>query len=174
MFPGATDLFGTFDAKVDLQSGRVSLPTDFVSLRGQQVMVTLEPLKRYLEVRSLSEFNTFQQRMRRKASDLPIAEGTALLVKYLGTSLLAQVDNTYRLVLPKKTREILGSKGDVVMVGIGDSVQMWLADRWAQQNAELDQVLQDHYESYAGEIHRMEGTSPAQGTADAAPANPGA
>jgi DNA-binding transcriptional regulator/RsmH inhibitor MraZ len=155
MPPGFMDLFGTFDAKVDLQSGRVSLPTDFTSLKGAQVMVTTEPLKRYLEVRNLEEFTAFQQRMRRKADDLPAADAIALRVNYLGTSVLAQVDNTFRLVLPKRSREVLGGRGDVVLVGIGDCVQVWLADQWARQHGAGDEVLQGGYDSYAGEIHRM-------------------
>ena len=147
-------LFGTFDAKVDLGSGRVSVSTDLTLLKGKQFMVTIEPLKRYLEVRTLGVFNEFQARVLARADELPIALANAVRINYLGTAALAQVDNSFRLVLPKKTREFLGTKGDVVLVGVGDSLQIWQADRWAEAHAEMERALADNYEAYATEIHR--------------------
>jgi MraZ protein len=147
-------LFGTFDAKVDLGSGRVSVSTDLTLLKGKQVMVTIEPLKRYLEVRTLGVFNEFQARVLARADELPIAIANAVRVNYLGTAALAQVDNSFRLVLPKKTREFLGTKGDVVLVGVGDSLQIWQAERWAEAHAEMELALADNYAAYATEIHR--------------------
>ncbi len=147
-------LFGTFDAKVDLNSGRVSVSTDLTLLKGKQVMVTIEPLKRYLEVRTLGVFNEFQARVLARADELPIALGNALRIHYLGSAALAQVDNSFRLVLPRKTRDFLGTKGDVVLVGVGDSLQIWPADRYAEAHAEMERALAENYETYATEIHR--------------------
>jgi len=160
-------LFGTFDAKVDLVSGRVSVSTDLTLLKGKQVMVTTEPLKRYLEVRTLAVFNRFQERVLARADEMPIHLGNALRVNYLGSAALAQVDNSFRLVLPKKTREFLGNKGDVVLVGVGDSLQIWPAEAFAAVQKDLEKALAENYETYANEIHRS-------GRRDTAPTAQGA
>jgi DNA-binding transcriptional regulator/RsmH inhibitor MraZ len=160
-------LFGTFDAKVDLNSGRVTLSTDLTLLKGKQVMITTEPLKRYLEVRSLPTFNRFQERLLAKADELPIHLANALRSNYLGSAALAQVDNNFRLVLPKRTRDFLGNRGDVFIIGVGDCLQVWPADRWAAVQADLEKALVENYEAYATEIHRT-------GRRDIAPATQGA
>lgn len=160
-------LFGTFEAKVDLNSGRVSVSTDLITLKGKQVMVTIEPLKRHLEVRTLPVFHAFQARVLAKADELPIQVANALRTNYLGSAALAQVDNNFRLVLPRRIRDFLGSKGDVVLCGVGDSLLIYPAERWAEMQAEVDRALAENYDSYAAEIHR---STPR----DAAPAAQGA
>ncbi|MBP7125596.1 hypothetical protein KBD49_04440 [Myxococcota bacterium] len=157
-----SDLFGIYEGRVDLNSGRLTLSSDFESLKFSKVRVGIEPRRRYLQLRPLSTFEEMQERIRRKADTLGPEDGLFLRTLYLGSFGLTQVDTSYRVVLPKKARDLLKGSPDVVIVGVGDELQIWPLAAWERSQEEAQKRLQETYEQYATEIYRCAPAGEAQ------------
>lgn len=149
-----SDLFGIYEGRVDLTSGRLTLSSDFASLKVSQVRVGIEPRKRFIQLRPLSTFEEMQDRIRRKADAMNPEDALFLRSFYLGSFVLTQVDNSYRVVLPKKARELLKGNPEVVIVGVGDELQIWPQAEWERSLEEAHHRLQEMYGQYATEIYR--------------------
>ncbi|HOU52361.1 MAG TPA: division/cell wall cluster transcriptional repressor MraZ [Myxococcota bacterium] len=156
------DLFGIYEGRVDLNTGRLALSSDFESLKVKQVRVGIEPRRRYLQLRLLDSFEEFQNRIRRKADTLGPEDALFLRTLYLGSFGLTQVDSSYRVVLPKKARELLQGSPEVVIVGVGDELQIWPLASWERNQEEAQKRLQETYEQYATEIYRCAPAAEAQ------------
>jgi len=149
-----SDLYGTYEGRVDLNTGRLTLSSDFESLKFSKVRVGIEPRRRFLQLRPLETFEAMQARIRQKTDSLPFEDALSVRTLYLASFALTQVDNSFRVVLPKKAREILGGNPDVVIVGVGDEIQIWPQASWERRQEDAGKRLLETYEQFAPEIYR--------------------
>jgi len=156
------DLFGTYEGRVDLASGRLSLPSDFESLKFTKVWVGIEPWGRYLHLRLPATLEPLQDGVFKKANGAESPEKLSWLAFYLGEFWPTQVDNSFRLVIPKKAREVLKGDPEVVIVGIGHELQIWPRGEWERFREQARQIIRDTYEKYATEIYRCAPAEEAQ------------
>lgn len=145
-------LFGTSDGSLDAKSGRITIPSDMTDLRTANVRITADPLRRYLEIRTREAFEALVRRIETVAATLPSDAAEALLTDYLGFSGESQVDASWRLVLPKRLREILGGETDLVLCGAGDCLQVWPVGLWQQEQENRQAALKREYHRIAHAI----------------------
>lgn len=74
-----------------------------------------------------------------KVAALPMTDPRtrALERRLFGKAVELELDRQGRILLPQNLREAAGLEGEVVVVGLRNRVEIWSAERWAEQNAVL-------------------------------------
>lgn len=134
-----------FEASLDAKTGRFVIPADVHLLLGKTVRLTVDPLGRFLEVRSEGNFELLVERITAAEATLPVEVIAALRVDYLGFSAEGQIDGSLRLVVPKRMREVLGDEDDLVLIGVKDFLQVWPASRYREDRASRMQQFVGQY-----------------------------
>ncbi len=118
-------IFGFAELTLD-KAGRLVIPVEFFDrLKGREPMrVLLDPQGRCLELWTEARFQDLVARLARLAPTLPPETVSVMMTEYLGYSLQVQIDNAYRLTIPKRFREFLG-EDEVVLIGAGEALQIW-------------------------------------------------
>jgi len=119
-------VFGYAEVTLD-KAGRFLIPAEFYEqMKGRAPMrMTVDLQGRCLEVRTEEAFAGLVERIKSAARRLSPEAVSALMIEYLGFSVQVQVDNAYRLTIPKKMRETLDNGAELVLVGVGESLQIW-------------------------------------------------
>jgi MraZ protein len=60
---------------------------------------------------------------------------------YQGNSFEAELDSAGRVTLPSPLLEHAGISKDVVVVGVGDHIELWSHERWQAEQQELDRSI---------------------------------
>ncbi|SFK52813.1 MraZ protein [Lachnospiraceae bacterium KH1T2] len=112
----------TIDAK-----GRLIIPAKLREGLGDSFVVT-KGLDGCLAAYTAQSWTDLQQ----KLAALPEFSKEARAVKrfYLAGAFTAEVDKQGRVLLPVNLREHAGLIKDVVLVGVGDKVEIWSAEKW--------------------------------------------
>lgn len=146
---------GESTQKVD-NKGRVSIPASFrrvltagdpdwsEGLPANLVIVYGDHRRKYLECYTIEAIEAVDERIAR----LPLgsAKRTYLEKMFTGLSLETSVDNTGRLVLPKKLRDKidLNNDSEAFFIASGDRFQIWKPDTYeAEQNIGEDALFED-------------------------------
>lgn len=148
---GRFSVHGTFEVSLDPKTGRFNVPADMKALELEHVNFTRDPLGR-LEFRRTKDYDAFAKRMETAAASMELEAAEALLVDYVGFTVQALVDQNLRLIIPKKMREYLGDTASVVLVGIGDVVQVWAADAYNETKRKREEILRGAYSQFARKI----------------------
>ncbi len=119
-------VFGYAEVTLD-KAGRFLIPAEFFEqMKGRAPMrMTVELEGNCLEVRTEEAFASLAQRIRSAARRLSPEAISALMIEYLGYSVQVQVDNAFRLTVPKKMRETFQDESELVLVGVGEALQIW-------------------------------------------------
>ncbi len=147
-----TSLRGTSEVSLDPKSGRFNIPSDLQNLGYGPVNFTREPLGRFLEIRRNDNYEAFALRMEAAANSLDAEAAEALLVDYVGFTIQALVDTTYRVIIPKKMRECLGEPTSIVLVGVGDAIQIWPAEVYYETKSRREEALRNAYPKFGRHI----------------------
>ncbi len=118
-------LFGFAEVTLD-KAGRFVIPVEFFErLKGREPMrILMDPQDRCLELRTEARFQDLVARLTRLAPSLPPETVSVMMTEYLGYSLQVQIDNAYRLTIPKRFREFL-AEDELVLIGTGEALQIW-------------------------------------------------
>ena len=149
---GRFSVHGTFEVSLDSKTGRFNVPADMKALELEHVNFTRDPLGRFLEFRRQKDYDAFAKRMEAAAATMDLEAAEALLVDYVGFTVQALVDQNLRLIIPKRMREYLGDTNSIVLVGIGDVVQVWTADSYNETKRKREEVLRGAYSQFARNI----------------------
>ena len=87
----------------------------------------------------------------KKLSELPstLVKKTRQLKRfYMAGTELVELDKQGRVLVPNKLREHAGLTKDVVLVGVGDKVEIWSAEKWSLASA--PENIEDIAESLSG------------------------
>ena len=119
-------IYGFAEVTLDKSSRFLIQAEFFERLKARTPMrMTVDPQGRCLEVRTEEMFMALATRIRAAARGLSADAVQALMIEYLGYSVEVQADNAYRLTIPKKMRDAIGEETELVLVGVGDAVQIW-------------------------------------------------
>lgn len=129
------DLFGMYEATMDNKAGRFIVPADVHGRLTKNVRLTVDPLDRYIEVRSEQKFSELVDRITAAEPNLPVEVVASLRMDYLGFSAEGQIDGSLRLVVPKRMRDILKDEDDLVLIGAKDHLQVWPASTYRTSRA---------------------------------------
>lgn len=148
-------IFGFAEVTLD-KAGRFVVPVEFFErLKGrEQMRMLVDPLGRSLELWTEARFKEMVKRLAVALASLPGQAAEAILTEYLGYSLQVQIDNAYRLTIPKKFREILG-EDEIVLVGVGECLKIWPKSRYRQGQEERRKVAASHLPSVAHAIYGL-------------------
>lgn len=149
-----THFYGMFEAAMDNKTGRFIVPTVVYRPLGDRVRFTVDPLGRFLEVRSEDDFQALVDRINQAEASLPVEVITALRMDYLGFSSEGQIDGSLRLVVPKRMRDVLADEDDLVLVAVKDCLQVWGARRY---RAERQARMKDFATQYQSVQHLIMG-----------------
>lgn len=143
-------LMGRGDARVD-EKGRIKIPTTFrrvIEERfGSECFITsLDGEK--ARVYPLQVWREFQGRLARVPSTAVAKDKLLKLVNYYGA--LDVIDAQGRLLVPSILRDVAGIRGDVVVLGKEDHLEIWNKDRIEKRVAE-EQLSADDFKEL--ELH---------------------
>ena len=133
---------GRGDARVD-EKGRIKVPTNFRRVieerYGSDCFITsFDGLK--ARVYPLSVWREFQARLAKVPSTAVAKDKLLKLVNYYGA--LDAIDAQGRLLVPSILREVAGIRGDVVVLGKEDYLEVWNKER-IDKSVEDDQLSTD-------------------------------
>lgn len=118
---------GRFEVKVD-PKGRLSLPP---SLRlSSALVVTNHRLsgRNALHVYTLKEWERLEERVSTLSAFDPAVQ--AFIRFYISGGQVVELDGQGRLLLPAGLRKFAGLESDVVLVGLGDKMEVWSSVMW--------------------------------------------
>ena len=135
-------LVGTFTHSVD-EKGRLTLPAKFRDALCHGVVVT-RGIDHCLLVYPHTVFETLAPRI----TDLPLAEHNVKR-HFFANAANDIPDRQGRVLIPQHLREYAGLKGETVITGLWDHLEVWHPDRWAAVNAQGDpETLAEHLRQY--------------------------
>lgn len=139
------DLFGMYEATMDNKAGRFIVPADVHFRIGRNVRLTVDPLDRFIEVRSEVKFNELVNRISAAEAYLPVEVVASIRMDYLGFSAEGQIDGSLRLVVPRRMRDILKDEDDLVLIGAKDHLQVWPASTYRSSRTERIRDLKSQF-----------------------------
>ena len=132
-------LMGTFTPKLD-DKGRLFLPAKFrdqlseglVVTRGQERCLTVWPMRAFEQLAG--------QAQEAPVTDKAVRDYTRLL--FAGAS-DDQPDKQGRLTIPPMLREYASLAKDVIVIGVGNRLEIWDAARWQDYSDGREQAFSD-------------------------------
>ncbi len=130
----------TIDAK-----GRLIIPSRYREELGENFKVT-KGFDGCLFAYDNSDWNRLQE----KLAALPLAnkESRVLNRFFLGSAMDAEFDKQGRILVTAPLRDHAGLNKDVVLVGVGNHIEIWSRERW--ETADVDDV-----DDIAGKLEEM-------------------
>lgn len=116
----------TIDAK-----GRMSIPAKYREELGESFVVT-KGLDGCLFVYDMDEWKVLEEKLK----SLPMThKDTRKLTRFfLAGATLAELDKQGRILLPVVLREFAAITKDVVLLGVGNRIEIWSKEVWEQQS----------------------------------------
>ncbi|WP_302963906.1 division/cell wall cluster transcriptional repressor MraZ [uncultured Adlercreutzia sp.] len=137
------DLSGEFRLKVD-GKGRVTLPAKFRKVLSKDLKVTLEPTDACVYAFEVPDFNRWVDKlMRSKFSEIKENNREQEWVHRAlkSRALDVEVDSAGRIMLSSDMRGKCGIDKEIVLVGNGERFEIWDAERYDEQMAQVDLSL---------------------------------
>ncbi|VEU75280.1 cell division protein MraZ [Mycoplasmopsis maculosa] len=128
-------MFGTFNRSLD-NKNRIIVPSKLRDALGSKFYMTIG-LEGAIELRSEKTFNDFISILNAQ-SNFSI-EARKIKRAWLGNTQEIEVDSQGRFLVPKTYIEKAAIQKDVVLVGIGDLVELWSLEKYNEYNENLDQ-----------------------------------
>jgi MraZ protein len=130
---------GQYSHKLDAK-GRIILPskfrddlgTEFIIARGLDGCLSVYPMGKWQEIAD-------------KLSSLPSTKKMARDYSRLVLSSAANVefDKTGRVNIPSHLLKIANIDKECMVIGVGDSLEIWDVERWSQYNSAIDSSFED-------------------------------
>ena len=126
---------GEYSHSIDAK-GRLIIPAKFREQLGDTFIVT-KGLDGCLFIYSNEDWKAFEE----KLLQLPLTNTNARKFTrfLLGGAIQAEADRQGRILLPPKQRESAGLTKDVVLVGVGNRIEIWDEQRW-EENSTYDDM----------------------------------
>jgi len=135
---------GTFDYAMD-ERGRIPLPPRYRDAFRDGVVLSQGAPDPCLRVYTRDAFAlqassyTAVPDMKRKGRDLRRS--------LFARSDIVELDKQNRLLIPQHLREYAGLSGKVLVVGAGESLEIWSPERWAREMERIDAELAETMET---------------------------
>ncbi len=127
--------YGTYPHRVDPQA-RVAIPARFRELfRGGIVLI--QGYDRCVLIYPLDQWRLASQPVAAR----PMTQARARLLRRMtfATAHEDTLDRQGRVLLPQGLRRYAGIEEEVVFAGVGDALELWNRERWAEQEAKMEE-----------------------------------
>lgn len=142
---------GRFDCKID-EKGRCSWPAAYRSLlstKANQLVITNSQYqgKSILDIYTLAQW----EKLEAKIGKMPSLNKQVQAYRrfYLSGGQTINVDSHGRFLVPASLRAFAQIKEDVVLVGMGEKVEMWPAQTWVKVQDEMANQFEDILQAVA-------------------------
>lgn len=129
---------GHYQSKLDLQKGRVAVPSVFQKKLGKKAIIT----KGFDNSLLLVSFTDWQQVISAVTQNNFLSGISRQTDRFLlGNAFEVEFDQQGRLVIPKKLREYANLEQEVLFVGVGSRIEIWSSKQWQKQDEYLNQNI---------------------------------
>ncbi len=136
---------GTYEHTID-DNGRVVLPVKFRAQLPETAFVTLG--SNCVALMSPEAFEERRRKLGESAGERSVSHKALTALHSRAEEV--KPDKQGRFVIPERLRARVGLGGDVVLVGLGDRIEIWDRERWAVAEAAADEALMDALEEGFG------------------------
>ncbi|MCB0412238.1 MAG: division/cell wall cluster transcriptional repressor MraZ, partial [Bdellovibrionales bacterium] len=145
-------LRGRFDCKVDAKA-RVSLPSALrmqLSPKCSRLVLTtgLFKKRKCLDVFPEEEWKKLEKRIAALPALRP--EVQAYQRFYLSSGQPVEIDNNGRLLIPPSLRKFAELTDELVVIGMGNKMEIWSSNVWSDLHKELEDQFEDIQAAVAG------------------------
>ncbi len=140
---------GTFKHKLDSKK-RLMLPSKIASKLSVDVVIS-KGFDGCLELRSAEAFNTYANKLMSYSSNK--RESRILVRQLLANAIDLRTDKVNRILIPDTLLAETNINNDVVIIGLGDKLEIWDETTYNQFKTETDKTyidiadkIDDHYE----------------------------
>ncbi len=125
--------------------GRVTVPSRLREALGERFLIT-KGLDRCIFVYPLAEWARLQQKLRKLKMTNPQSRAFKRIV--FSGAMEVEADKQGRVLIPNKLREYAGIEKDVILIGVGERVEIWSENAWNDYYEEAD----SNYEELAEKL----------------------
>ena len=121
---------GQYEHTIDVK-GRLTIPNKFRNLLGEGFVLT-RGLDGCLSIYDKSSWENLET----KLNGLPYTDERARLLRrfILGSSDICEPDKQGRILIPVALRKNANLNQDIVLIGVGDHIEVWDKDMWIKNN----------------------------------------
>ena len=132
---------GEYSHTIDTK-GRLIVPSKFREQLGDEFVVT-KGLDGCLFVYENTEWKSFEEKLR--ALPLTNANARKFTRFFLAGANSCEVDKQGRILIPAVLREFANLEKDVVLVGVGNRIEIWNKATWAEKNVydDMDEIAEN-------------------------------
>lgn len=116
--------------------GRLIIPAKFRESLGQEFVVS-KGMDGCLFVYANDDWNAFEQKLR-ELPKITNKQTRSFSRYFLAGAAQVELDKQGRILVPPHLREFAELDKDVVLVGVGDRVEIWSKEKWDAINEEVD------------------------------------
>lgn len=141
-------LMGEYNHTIDAK-GRVTIPAKFRCELGDHFVVT-RGLANCLAAYSYERWQKIEENLSKLS--LTNSIGAKLTRLIMGNAIECEVDKMGRILITQTLRNKAGLDKDVVLVGLGDRIEIWSKDAWALVNSDdaFENMTEDENELLSG------------------------
>lgn len=126
---------GTYIHTID-EKNRLSLPAKLVDKFSHRIVVVSKGFEGCLELRSQEDFEIWSQKI---LSYSPNKKGSRILARQiLANSSEIELDKANRILIPDVLTKLANLKKNVIIIGLGNKLEVWDAKAYAKFQAETD------------------------------------
>jgi len=119
--------------------GRVSVPAEFrevLSERYDERLVLMKNYDRCLVAYPLEEW----QKLDAKIAALPASDPnvTRYMRNFYSSAKVCELDKQGRILVPPALKSYAGLKGDAIIIGLSNKMEIWDVETWKKENPEED------------------------------------
>ena len=131
---------GTYQHVVD-EKNRLSLPAKLVGKFSKRIVVVSKGFEGCLELRSQEDFANWSEKI---LSYSPNKKDARILARQvLANSSELELDKANRILLPEVLMKLAGLKKNVIIIGLGNKLEVWDAKSYAKFQAETDNKFEE-------------------------------
>jgi MraZ protein len=135
---------GSYEHALD-EKGRLSLPIRFreslAVLGDPRLVITtnVDPAGQCLVAYPIKEWQAFQERI----ASLPQFDEAVIRLKrlHVAGAVECSADRQGRILIPPMLREYAGLKGQVLIAGLGNNIEIWDRARWEEERTRAKESL---------------------------------
>lgn len=135
-------LIGEYTHKLDSKH-RVSLPSKIRSIIGE-VVVMSKGLDGAAYVYSLDAWQTITEKLQNLSLGSAAARSFNRFILSSATEIA--IDKSGRILIPENVRDHASLSDEVVIIGVGNRLELWNVDGWREQVASVDSSIEDFAE----------------------------
>lgn len=153
---------GRFEAKID-GKGRLSLPAHLRACLPEGISTLVFTNSQYqkmpcLDVYMPSEWEKLEKKVQRLSSLKPTVQAYQRF--YISGGQFVDSDNSDRFLIPKTLRHYAQLEKELILVGMGEKLEIWEASLWSQVHSRLAESFDETLAELSGlEMDQEEGES---------------